>query len=69
MWHSMRFAQERGLDFDHEGSMIPGVADYNRDFGSIKEPYFVITNYSDKYRLRESAGALKRMIKGREIHG
>ena len=71
--HSMRFAQERGLDFDHEGSMIPGVADYNRDFGSVKEPYFVITNYSDKYRLlngaRESAGALKRMIKGKKIHG
>lgn len=67
--YSIRFAQERGLDFDHEGSMIPGVADYNRDFGSIKEPYFIITNYSDKYRLmnglRESAQALGRMVRGK----
>lgn len=67
--YSMRYAQMNGLDFDHEGSMIPGVADYNRDFGSIKEPYYVITNYSDKYRLlnglRESAWVLKHMIRGK----
>lgn len=65
--HSMRFAQDRGLDLDHEGSMIPGVADYNRNFGSVKEPYFVITSHSDKCRLlnglRESARALKNIIK------
>lgn len=69
--HSMRFARERGLDFDHEGSMIPGVADYNRDFGSLKEPYFIITSYSAKYRflngLRESAQALGQMARGKGV--
>ena len=65
---SIAFAEERGLEFDFEGSMIPGPAQYYSTFNTIKEPYFVIYNYSDKYRLlnglRESARALQNIIKG-----
>ena len=65
---SIAFAEERGLEFDFEGSMIPGPAQYYSTFNTIKEPYFVIYNYSDKYRLlnglRESARSLQNIIKG-----
>lgn len=64
---SIALAEERGLEFDFEGSMIPGVADYYRNFSSIREPYFIISNYSNKYRLfsglRESARALKSIVR------
>lgn len=66
--YAIDLANQEGLTFDFEGSMIPGVANYNVKFHGIKEPYFVIRNYSDKYRLlnglRESARALKNIIKG-----
>lgn len=59
--------RQNGLLFDFEGSMIPGVANYNLKFNAVKEPYFVITDYSDKYRLlnglRESARAMKNIIR------
>lgn len=61
-------ANQEGLSFDFEGSMIPGVANYDVKFHGVKEPYFVISNHSDKYRffngLRESARALKNIVKG-----
>ena len=70
--YAIESARQDQLLFDFEGSMIPGVANYNAKFNAIKEPYFVITNYSDKYRLlhglRESARALKRIIKGKNIY-
>lgn len=60
-------ARQNQLLFDFEGSMIPGVANYNAKFNSVKEPYFIIFNYSDKYRLlnglRESARAFKNIIR------
>lgn len=63
---SIALAEERGLEFDFEGSMIPGVAEYDSTFNPVKEPYFVITHYSDRYRLlnglRESARALGQMV-------
>ncbi len=66
--HSIALADEQGLEFDFEGSMIPGAAQYYSTFNSLREPYFVISNYSDKYRLlnglRESVRALKNIVKG-----
>lgn len=70
--YSFDLAKHAGLIYDFEGSMIPGVANYNMKFNSTQEPYFVITDYSDKYRflhgLRESSRALKKLIKGTTIH-
>ena len=64
----IELASEMGKGFDFEGSMIPGVANYNMKFNSSKENYFLISDCSDKYRffsgLRESSQALKRLIKG-----
>lgn len=64
--YAIELARQIGLLFDFEGSMIPGVANYNLKFNAVKEPYFVITDYSDKYRLlnglRESAQAFGRMV-------
>lgn len=39
-----------GRDYDFEGSMIPGVATYNREFNGEMEPYFLITNYSPRMK-------------------
>lgn len=65
---SIALAKERGLEFDFEGSMIPGAAQYYSAFNSVREPYFIISNFSSKYRLlsglRESAQALKAIVKG-----
>lgn len=44
----LKAAKEQRV-FDFEGSMKPGVALYNREFGGIQEPYFVITKFSEKY--------------------
>ncbi len=43
-------ANSRGLIFDFEGSMIPGVAEFNRSFGGQKEEYYVITKQSKKMK-------------------
>lgn len=39
----IRFAAETGRDFDFEGSMVEGIADYFRKFGGKLTPYFNIT--------------------------
>ena len=48
-YEAIQLSHELRLDFDFEGSMIAGVADFNRDFNATKEPYYMITKYSDKY--------------------
>lgn len=48
MWHSILKSKELGLDiFDFEGSMLPNVERYFRDFGGKLIPYFVC----EKWRL------------------
>lgn len=44
-------ANSRGLIFDFEGSMIPGVAEFNRSFGGQKEEYYVITKQSNRMKM------------------
>ena len=62
-------AYKEGLEFDFEGSMESGVALYNREFGGVQEPYFVITKLSDSYRfhqnIREIVGFLKKFFWGK----
>jgi lipid II:glycine glycyltransferase (peptidoglycan interpeptide bridge formation enzyme) len=43
VWHAIKFAHKKGLDFDFEGSMIHGVERFIRGFGAIQKPYFEIT--------------------------
>jgi len=43
MWECIRYASERSECFDFEGSMLPGVERFFRDFGAVQTPYFTIT--------------------------
>lgn len=48
MWHAILKSKKLGLQkFDFEGSMIPSVEKYFRDFGGTLVPYYVC----EKYRL------------------
>ncbi|SFV68253.1 hypothetical protein MNB_SV-14-513 [hydrothermal vent metagenome] len=44
----MRFASEKSLSFDFEGSMVEGVEYRNRSFGAVQTPYFNITKIDSK---------------------
>ncbi|MEG0834773.1 MAG: GNAT family N-acetyltransferase [Christensenellaceae bacterium] len=52
-----------GLIYDFEGSMISSVAQYYREFNGTPEPYFVITNYSRRYKMRKNIKECIRLIK------
>ena len=43
LWESIRFVAQYTSVFDFEGSMIPGVERFFREFGAIQTPYFTIT--------------------------
>lgn len=43
LWEAIRFAAGRCEQFDFEGSMVPGVERFFREFGAIQTPYFTIT--------------------------
>jgi lipid II:glycine glycyltransferase (peptidoglycan interpeptide bridge formation enzyme) len=47
-WEMMKFASEKSLSFDFEGSMIEGVEYRNRSFGAEQKPYFNITKTDSK---------------------
>lgn len=38
----IRFACDTGRGFDFEGSMVPGIEQFFREFGPIQTPYFTI---------------------------
>lgn len=59
---SIEFAQMNGLDFDFEGSMIPGVAEYNREFGGYKEEYYLIKNEDTRYQAISLFSKIKKNI-------
>ncbi|MDR1455929.1 MAG: GNAT family N-acetyltransferase [Tannerella sp.] len=42
LWEAIRFAAGRSDTFDFEGSMLPGVERFFREFGGIQTPYFSI---------------------------
>lgn len=43
LWETIRFAAERSERFDFEGSMLPGVERFFREFGAVQTPYFTLT--------------------------
>lgn len=49
MWELIKDAAKRGLVFDFEGSMIPGVERYFRNFGGRQETYFAVTRTSARF--------------------
>ena len=55
-----------GKNYDFEGSMIPGAAQYGRAFNPELEPYFVISKYSPRMKFylntRENLNILKKWI-------
>lgn len=42
MWEAIRFVADKSKQFDFEGSMIPGVERFFREFGARQIPYFTI---------------------------
>lgn len=52
LWESIRQASAVSRQFDFEGSMLPGVERFFREFGATQMPYFTITrgNLSLLYR-------------------
>lgn len=43
LWEGIRFAAEVSEQFDFEGSMLPGVERFFREFGAVQTPYFAIS--------------------------
>jgi len=43
MWEAIRFVSQHTNTFDFEGSMIPGVERFFREFGAKQMPFFTIT--------------------------
>jgi len=43
MWEAIQYVSQFTNRFDFEGSMIPGVERFFREFGAVQTPYFKIT--------------------------
>lgn len=43
MWEAIKYVSRYTEQFDFEGSMLPGVERFFREFGAIQTPYFMIT--------------------------
>ena len=58
LWECIRHVASFINTFDFEGSMIPGVERFFREFGAIQTPYFTITkgNFSLLDRIRIKVG-------------
>jgi hypothetical protein len=49
MWELIKDSAKRGPVFDFEGSMLPGVERYFRNFGGRQETYFAVTRTSARF--------------------
>jgi hypothetical protein len=62
LWDVIRFVSAHAEKFDFDGSMLPGVERFFREFGAIQTPYFTISRGTlriwDRIRLK-----LKRRLK------
>ncbi|MDR2121077.1 MAG: GNAT family N-acetyltransferase [Tannerella sp.] len=54
LWEAIRFAAAHSETFDFEGSMLPGVERFFREFGAVQTPYFAISK--GKLSLTDRAG-------------
>ncbi|MDO4757621.1 MAG: GNAT family N-acetyltransferase [Parabacteroides sp.] len=56
LWECIHYVSSFVDTFDFEGSMIPGVERFFREFGAIQTPYFTITkgklSLIDKVRIK-----------------
>lgn len=43
LWEGIRHVSGKSKEFDFEGSMLPGVERFFREFGAIQTPFFTIT--------------------------
>lgn len=60
LFHAMMLAQEKGLEFDFEGSMVPSIEYYFRGFGGQQKVFMNISGGKSYYKcLRQ----LKRLFK------
>ncbi len=48
-WEAIKDAADRVNRFDFEGSIIPGVENFFRSFGSVQQPYFQIYKGKNKF--------------------
>ncbi|MCB0587590.1 MAG: GNAT family N-acetyltransferase [Phaeodactylibacter sp.] len=48
IWASIQFVAGKGLLFDFEGSMLPGVESFFRQFGGQQAPYFRVWKYPSR---------------------
>ncbi len=48
IWSSIQFVSGKGLSYDFEGSMLPGVERFFRDFGGDLCPYHYLVKYRNK---------------------
>jgi len=60
MWEAIQYASQYTSRFDFEGSMIPGVERFFREFGALQKPYFSITRGKpgllDRVRIKYKLG-------------
>ena len=42
LWEGILLAKEKNLTFDFEGSMVPGIAEFFRSFGSEASTYYQV---------------------------
>jgi lipid II:glycine glycyltransferase (peptidoglycan interpeptide bridge formation enzyme) len=58
LWEAIRSVAAHSKSFDFEGSMLPGVERFFREFGAVQRPYFCISrgrlSIADKIRIRLS---------------
>ncbi|MDR0757621.1 MAG: GNAT family N-acetyltransferase [Tannerella sp.] len=56
LWDAIRFVAGCSETFDFEGSMLPGVERFFREFGAVQMPYFAISkgklSLTDRVRLK-----------------
>lgn len=45
VWETLKLARQKGLQFDFEGSMIRGVANHYKQFGSTPAKYYSVSKY------------------------
>jgi hypothetical protein len=68
LWEAIRYVSQYTDLFDFEGSMLPGVERFFREFGGIQTPFFTISKGKpgllDKARIR-----LSKHKAGKEHHG
>ena len=62
-WAGMKDCLKHNIIYDFEGSMIPGVAGYIREYNAEKKPYYVISNSSKKMEVVKSLKIIKESLK------